>query len=270
MRLLDLAVRQWEKGGDRVALVWEELAGFRSFTAGQWARTLAHPRAWGTVYCAVVVLVGYAVIDRPLARFLKARVTGEFEGFWKTITHLGLAGVWMVPAGLLTLGLILSVLATPGGEKRERLRRAAWVPGFLFLAMAASGILGNVIKMLIGRTRPAALFDNGIYDFAPLTRGYLTNSFPSGHSQAIFAAMTALALIFPRYDLAFLTVALLVGLSRVLTTVHFLSDAVAGAWLGVMVTLALHSLLTRRGIDVRVRFERDRQLADQSSNGSPT
>ncbi len=77
-----------------------------------------------------------------------------------------------------------------------------------------------------------------------------------------FAAMTALALIFPRYDLAFLTVALLVALSRVLTTVHFLSDVVAGAWLGVMVTLALHSLLARRGIDVRIRFERDKKLAE--------
>ncbi|CUW38167.1 Membrane-associated phospholipid phosphatase [Magnetospirillum sp. XM-1] len=262
MRALDVIVRQWEKGGDRVALVWEELTGFRSFTAGQWERTVRRPRTWGTIYCALVVVIGYFLLDRPLARFLKARVTGEFEGFWKTVTHLGLGGVWLFPAGILTLGLILSMLAAPVGEKRDRLRRAAWVPGFLFLAMAASGIAGNIIKVLVGRTRPAMLFDSNVYDFVPLTRGYLTNSFPSGHSQAIFAAMTALALIFPRYDLAFLTVALLVALSRVLTTVHFLSDVVAGAWLGVMVTLALHSLLTRRGIDVRVRFERDKKLAE--------
>jgi hypothetical protein len=29
-----------------------------------------------------------------------------------------------------------------------------------------------------------------------------------------------------------------------------------------MVTLALHSLLKQRGIDVRVRFERDKRLLD--------
>ena len=260
MKLLDAIVRQWDRGGNRVTLIWEELAGFRSFTAGQWARTCRHPRAWGTLYCALVVLMGYFLLDRPLARWLKAHVSGEFEGFWKTITHLGLGGVWMIPAGVLALGLILSSLAAPGMEKRARLRRAAWVPGFLFLSMAVSGIAGNVIKMLVGRTRPAALFDSNIYDFVPLSRGYLTNSFPSGHSQASFAAMTALALIFPRYDLAFITIALLVTLSRVLTTVHFLSDAVAGAWLGTIVTLALHSLLKQRGIDVRVRFERDKRL----------
>jgi membrane-associated phospholipid phosphatase len=261
MKLLDFIIRQWERGGDRVTLIWEELAGFRSFSAGQWARTCRHPRLWGTLYCLLVGLIGYVMLDRPLARWLKAHMGGEFEGFWKTITHLGLGGVWMIPAGVLTLGLILSSLAAPGPEKRARLRRAAWVPGFLFLAMAISGIAGNVIKMLVGRTRPAALFDSNIYDFVPLTRGYLTNSFPSGHAQASFAAMTALALIFPRYDLAFITVALLVGLSRVLTTVHFLSDVVAGAWLGTMVTLALYSLLKTRGIDVRVRFERDKALA---------
>jgi membrane-associated phospholipid phosphatase len=262
MRALDFIVRQWDKGGNRVTLVWEELAGFRSFTAGQWARTVAPPRAWGTIYCALLVLIGYFILDRPLARILKAHVNGEFEGFWKTITHLGLGGVWMVPAGILTLGLILSSLAAPGLEERARLRRAALVPGFLFLSMALSGIAGNIIKMLVGRTRPAALFDSNVYDFVPLTRAYLTNSFPSGHAQAAFAAMTALALIFPRYDLAFITVGLLVGLSRVLTTVHFLSDVVAGAWLGTMVTLALYSLLKTRGIDVRVRFERDRKLAE--------
>ncbi|KIL98098.1 phosphoesterase PA-phosphatase related [Paramagnetospirillum magnetotacticum MS-1] len=262
MKLLDLILRQWDRGGDRITLIWEELAGFRSFSAGQWARTMARPRTWATLYCALAVVIGYFLLDRPLARWLKAHVSGDFEGFWKTITYLGLGGVWMIPAGLLTLGLILSSLAAPGLEKRARLRRAAWVPGFLFLSMAISGIAGNIIKMLVGRTRPAALFDSNLYDFVPLTRGYLTNSFPSGHSQAAFAAMTALALIFPRYDLAFITIALLVALSRVLTTVHFLSDAVAGAWLGAMVSVALYSLLTARGIDVRVRFDRDKKLVD--------
>jgi membrane-associated phospholipid phosphatase len=241
---------------------WEELAGVRSFWAGQWRRTCRHPRQWATLYAALVIVLGYVVLDRPLARLLKAHVHGEFEGFWKTVTTLGLGGVWMIPAGIVALVLILSSLAAPDSGDKARLRRLAWIPGFVFLSVAGSGIANTVIKVLVGRTRPAALFDSGTYDFVPFTRAYLTNSFPSGHSQASFAAMTALALIFPRYDLAFYTVALLVALSRVMTTVHFLSDTVAGAWLGAMVAVALHSLLLKRGIDVRVRFERDRKLAE--------
>ena len=74
--------------------------------------------------------------------------------------------------------------------------------------------------------------------------------------------MTALTLILPRYDAAFMAIAILVAASRVLTSVHFLSDAVMGAWLGTVVTLAIHHLLARRGIDVRLRCERDRRLVD--------
>ena len=136
------------------------------------------------------------------------------------------------------------------------------MPGFVFLAVAVSGLLNTLIKVVVGRTRPSALFNDGAYGFVPFTHVYLTNSFPSGHSQAAFAAMTALALVFPRYDIAFIAIAVLVAASRVLTTVHFLSDAVMGAWLGVVVTLVLHRLLDRRGIDVRLRFERDRKLGD--------
>lgn len=262
MKPLNAVVALWARCGGHLTVLWEELAGFRSFSAGQWARTRARPRTWATVYCALLVVLGYFVLDRPLARWLKAHVTGEFEGFWKTVTHLGLGGIWLIPSGVLALGLVLSALASATLEGRARLLRAAWVPGFLFLAGALSGIVNTVIKVLVGRTRPAALFDSGIYDFVPLTRAYLTNSFPSGHSQAIFAAMTALALILPRYDVAFFTVALLVALSRVMTTVHFLSDTVAGAWLGAMTAVTLHSLLRKKGIDVRLRFERDRKLLD--------
>ena len=262
MRALDAVVRAWEKGGDHLTLVWEELAGFRSFTAGQAQRTARHPKAWATAYCALVIVLGYVVLDRPLAHWLKAHVSGEFEGFWKTVTTLGLGGIWLIPSGVLTLGLVLSSLAAPNLAEKARRRAMAWVPGFLFASVALSGIANTIIKVLIGRTRPVLWFEQGVYGFEPLTRAYATNSFPSGHSQAAFAAMTALTLIFPRYDIAFLTVALLVMLSRVLTTVHFLSDAVMGAWLGAMVTLALHGLLKRNGVDVRVRFERDKTLGD--------
>ncbi|MBI3444412.1 MAG: phosphatase PAP2 family protein [Magnetospirillum sp.] len=262
MRALDALVRLWEQAGDRITLIWEELAGFRSFTAGQAARTARHPRRWATLYCTLVIVLGYFAFDRPLAGWAKAHVTGEAEGFWKIVTNLGLGGVWLVPSGLLALGLILSSLAASNLAEKARLRALAWVPGFLFLAVALSGIANTIIKVLIGRTRPVLLFEKGLYGFEPLTRAYATNSFPSGHSQAAFAAMMALTLIFPRYDIAFIAVAVLVAASRVLTSVHFLSDAVMGAWLGAMVTLALHSLLKRKGIDVRVRPQRDRKLAE--------
>jgi len=256
--MLDPLVRLWE----RAAELWHGTAGLRQALTRQVRRSRGRPLLWTTLYAALVIALGYVALDRPLAWWAKAHVTGEAEGFWKTVTTLGLGGIWLVPSGLIWVGLMLAWRAAPLQEVRARLGRMAWVPGFFFVAVAGSGLLNTLIKVLIGRTRPKMLFEDGVYSFVPLTHAYATNSFPSGHSQAAFAAMTALTLIFPRYDIAFITVAVLVTASRVLTSVHFLSDAVMGAWLGAVFTLALHRLLLKRGIDVRVRLERDRRLAE--------
>ncbi|RAU22926.1 phospholipid phosphatase [Paramagnetospirillum kuznetsovii] len=260
MTILDRLVLAWERSVGALAERWRDAAGFRQAVADQWERTERRPLTWMTVYAAGPIVIGYVVLDRPLALWLKAKVGGEFEGFLKTVTHLGLGGVWLIPSGVLLVMIFLAWRAAPTLEIRAKLERAAWVPGFLFLSVAGSGLLNSLIKILVGRTRPKLLFEQGLYDFAPLTHAYATNSFPSGHSQAAFAAMTALMLIFPRYDIAFVAMAVLVAASRVLTTVHFFSDAVMGAWLGVVVTILIHRLLTMRGIEVRLRFERDRRL----------
>lgn len=262
MSPLDRATMLWERGAAIVTERWRESAGMRRALAGQWSRTRRWPLTWMTVYAFGLIVLGYVLLDRPLAFWFKARVSGEFEGFLKTVTTLGLGGVWLVPSGLAVVVILLAWRAAPLLEMRARLARAAWVPGFVFLSVALSGLLNTLIKVLVGRVRPRGLFEDGVYGFVPLTHAYLTNSFPSGHSQAAFAAMTALTLVFPRYDIAFIAIAVLVAASRVLTTVHFLSDAAMGAWLGVVVTVILHRTLLRRGIDVRLRFERDRKLLD--------
>ncbi len=261
MTPLDHVVRLWERATEAVIGHWSRCGRLRRFAAGQWRLARRRPLAWMTLYAFGVAAFSYVALDRPLAWWFKAHVTGEFEGFWKTVTTLGLAAVWLVPSGVLWVMVMLAWRAAPTLEIRARLGRIAWVPGFFVLAMAASGLLNTLVKILVGRTRPLALFTDGTYGFAPFTHAYITNSLPSGHSQAAFAAMTALTLILPRYDIAFIAIAVLVAASRVLTSVHFLSDAVLGAWLGTFVTLAVHRLLTRRGIDVRLRFERDKRLA---------
>jgi membrane-associated phospholipid phosphatase len=213
------------------------------------------PLTWVSLLALALVLLGWFVIDQPLARFLKQHTTGHAEGFWKVVTDLGMAELYLIPSGLLVVGLLLASL-----RFGPRLRQMAWTPGFVFLAMAVSGILNSLIKWGIGRARPRLLFDEGFYGFIFFSHKWAYNSFPSGHTQAAFAAMVALTLVMPRYDVAFLSIALLVACSRVATTVHYFSDAVAGAWLAVTVTVLIHRALEKRGIEVRLRLERDKRL----------
>ena len=129
----------------------------------------------------------------------------------------------MVPAGLLWLA------ATFRGLWASLKPQAAYV----FVTMTAAGLPELLIKFAVGRTRPRLWLEQGEFTLHPFTHGWAVNSFPSGHSQAVWAAMIALSVIFPRYRWAFIAIAILVALSRVMLTVHWVSDALAGAWLGL-------------------------------------
>lgn len=231
---------------------WRKAAPMRAALARQWARSRARPLAWSFVYVVLFCLLSIAVLDQPVARLFKAHIHGEAEGFFKVVTRLGQAEFYLVPAGLLWLGLMLARWKAAARATRERLGRWAIPPAFLFLSIAVSGLISNAIKFSLGRYRPRYLFEQNLYGFDFFNHAWGMNSFPSGHSQAGFAAMTALLIIFPRYDLFWLLIATLVAMSRVATTVHYLSDAVAGSWLAICVTVLLARQFRAKGWDPRI------------------
>ncbi|HEY0002811.1 MAG TPA: phosphatase PAP2 family protein [Actinoplanes sp.] len=120
-------------------------------------------------------------------------------------------------------------------------RRRSWaLVWWVVVTMAAGGILGVVLKLLVGRHRPDLL--------EPVARasGF---AFPSGHAlnNALGAAVFVLVLLplvtdRPRLRAglwtAMVAIPLLTGLSRVLFGVHWTSDVVAGWLLGLAVVAA--------------------------------
>jgi len=249
---------------ERMALAWEGVAlaladanrradPVKAMVARQWVRSAERPMIWSFVYVTLFCILGMLLIDRPLAHFLKANVSGEIEGFFKVVTRLGEAQLYLVPSGLAFVGLWLASLRAMTQTARDRLRRLAVTPAFIFLSIAVSGLISNAIKFSLGRYRPRYLFEQDLYGFNFFSTQWGMNSFPSGHSQAGFAAMTALLIVFPRYDVFWILIAVLVALSRVVTTVHYLSDAVAGSWLAICITVTLARLMRERGWDPRLQ-----------------
>ena len=82
---------------------------------------------------------------------------------------------------------------------------------------------------------------------------------------------TALILVYPRYDVVYIAVAVLVAFSRVVVGAHYLSDVIFGSYIAVVLTLVLkHRFHDRRGIALRIGFERDRRVvADSASIDDP-
>ncbi len=133
----------------------------------------------------------------------------------KAVTFLGSNGVlWTVIAAAT---VILAI--------RRRWRLAA----YLLVTGAGALILDPILKSLVGRLRPVVAH--------PIAHG-TGDSFPSGHSLGSIVCYGAILLVFlpaarGRWRTAFVTVIVtliaLIGISRILLGVHYLSD-VLGAW----------------------------------------
>ena len=60
-------------------------------------------------------------------------------------------------------------------------------------------------------------------------------SFPSGHSTFFFALATAIYLYNKKWGLGFLVAAILMNISRIIAGVHYPTDILGGAFIGVLV-----------------------------------
>lgn len=130
----------------------------------------------------------------------------------------------------LVLGTV-AIVATVALAVRGRRRHAR----FLIVTAVVGTSLNNLVKMLVGRGRPH--FEQAI------TAAY-GNSFPSGHSMNSTVVYGAILLVVwpllapSRHRMAAVvtTVAVAgIAVSRVVLTVHYVSDVVAGISLGVVV-----------------------------------
>jgi undecaprenyl-diphosphatase len=118
--------------------------------------------------------------------------------------------------------LLAGVLALFGGRKGRR----AGARGVIALALAAV-IANGPAKLLVRRRRPRE--DPG----AALIRMPSTTSFPSGHSASAFAFATGVCSELPMLAPALFPLAGAVAYSRVHTGVHYPSDVLGGAAIGI-------------------------------------
>ena len=107
---------------------------------------------------------------------------------------------------------------------------------FALLAFIVSAGLVQALKQLFGRARPEDMLVLSDY-----------GSFPSGHTANAATIAAVAVLLFPRVWTAILAALWLLGmaLSRTLLSVHWLSDTVGGAMVGVAASLLLAALMLR-------------------------
>lgn len=201
-----------------------------------------------TILCCYLIAFG----DKPAALFLRKAVPRFFllHQAAHMFAVLGNSALYLIPSLLVYLVLRRIRAKTGDPARREKIARLAGICLFLFCAVAASGLLTDLLKILLGRPRPRLFFHEGLYTFSFLQLSAKMWSFPSGHANTIFALATACFLVARRWGIVLFFVAIAVAASRVLTNDHFPSDVLMGAYLGILTTVFLKQLFLRRGINI--------------------
>jgi membrane-associated phospholipid phosphatase len=90
--------------------------------------------------------------------------------------------------------------------------------------------------------RPIALMDNSLLHFVDGVDVQTLYSFPSGHTATAFAMAVTLSLLLKHRGLSVLliTLAVLVGYSRIYLLQHFLMDVTAGAFVGTITSFLVY------------------------------
>jgi undecaprenyl-diphosphatase len=153
--------------------------------------------------------------DRALfARLaLGAHRTNTSRRGWTAITHLGGARG--------SIGVCLASLVIPAVSVA-----IAWQA---LLVLGVSHLLVQVVKRFAVRPRPSEQLG-----FEALIAVPDRFSFPSGHSCAAMAVAAVYAWAFPTFGLPLLTLAMLVGLSRVVLAVHYPGDVLVGQGIALL------------------------------------
>ena len=196
---------------------------------------------------AVLCVLLFLYVDRPAALAAHG-LSPQFHELGKAVTQLGNSAYSLIPFFFLFLFFRLAPARVAAfAPKRESWRELGQKFLFLFVAVAASGIANDILKIIFGRARPKMLFGQGLYGFSFFQFSARMNSFPSGHSDTAFALATALALLLPRWRIPAFAIAVLVPVSRVVVGAHYPSDVLAGPYLGVLTTLYLAEYFRTRG-----------------------
>jgi undecaprenyl-diphosphatase len=152
--------------------------------------------------------------DRHVEHWIVGLRVGWLNWFFVGLSWIGTYGlVW------IAIALLVALL---------------WRRPSVFLTVVAADALADLLaelgKAIVHRHRPYE------HQLGPATSSY---SFPSGHAATSFACATVLSVLVPRRRVPFFVLATLIALSRLYNGVHYPTDVVAGACLGVLTALLL-------------------------------
>ena len=204
-------------------------------------------RGWllALVLVVLAVVISYFWFDRPIALFVHNQLPRNSRVLLEPVTYIPNPLIWVATITFLALG-VRGLASRPLSKMQTAILLCS------FSLMIAETIKSE-LKFVFGRTWPETWRQNnpsfihdGIYGFNWFHGGDAYQSFPSGHVAAICAVASVLWIYYPRLRPIYLIVTLAVLIGLVGTNFHFLSDTIAGAFVGASTGLMVAMLFARR------------------------
>lgn len=183
-----------------------------------------------TAITAVITAIIYLVLFFFLDRAIDIWVHNYFSKTF--ILQLGTYISFLAKGDFVKLALafcfIIIILCDPCIKWR-------WTRYLLYICITGSIaiIIGDGFKYLLGRYRPIMLFEHNLYGMHFFSSEWALNSTPSGHTIRAFSIFTAASFLYRRFTVVFISIATLIGASRVIVTAHYPSDVLFGAFIGI-------------------------------------
>lgn len=184
------------------------------------------------VLSALAIVISYLWLDKPIA-FFAHEMLRQFDVF-SQLTRFPELSPPLAAIALLALGLRALT-----GRPLSKPYAVLLVCSISFIVSAAAK---NQLKFVFGRTWPETWINNnpslirdGVYGFNPFHGGQAFASFPSGHMTEICVLMSILWLCYPKFRAPYFICVVAVAVGLVGANYHFLSDVIAGGFLGVSI-----------------------------------
>ena len=185
------------------------------------------------IVTAVIALVVAFLLDQTTANWINAHSSPELKRVMRIVSRMG---DWPEHIIAGTIGIAIAFAA----------RSKVWMRIFIamIVALALAGVTGRAIKIATGRARPSVKTE-AQWNGPQFSSKY--HAFPSGHTAASTGFFVALFLARKKIGAPLLPIPILIGLSRMIVSAHYLSDVTFAAILGVIcAVIAAHWLGTIR------------------------
>jgi undecaprenyl-diphosphatase len=146
--------------------------------------------------------------------------------------------LWCVVLVVLALFVLATFFPKFKEYRKKNLELFTWA---LVSAFGARFVITELIRFFYNRPRPFEILE-GVRQLVEHSGG---GAFPSGHASLAFALATTVSFYYPKTSILFFLAALSIGVGRVAAGVHWPSDILGGAAVGILTSLLVNFIIKK-------------------------